>query len=201
MYRANHGQWNTVWGRGDWGSRSPRFLDLRGLIDPEAQREFAKIYFSAFLEATLRDNPDYLPVFADHRAIGRWLPSTMYVTRFQDHAFKLVADYHEDVDVTTGSVSGVTIEGDSLATWREDLLPLRWRNRDLGHSAVWLGWNNRIAGDDTTEVGQPASYAFSLSDSLRDAWRVDRQTVIEFSLAPTKSKPDRRKAAEDSTEA
>lgn len=200
MYRANHGQWNTVWGNQDWGGRSARFLDLRGLIDGEAQREFARVYLSAFLDATLKGKKEYLPAFADHRTIGAWLPRTMYVTRFQDHAFKALADYSEDVDVTTGTVPGVTMAGDSLATWREAVVPLRWRNADMGHNAVWLGWNNAIAGDDTTLRGQPASYTVSISDSVRAVWQVDAGTVVEFSLAPTKDTPGKREPAGDSTE-
>ncbi len=201
MYRANHGQWNTVWENQDWGRRSARYLNLRALIEPEEQREFAKVYFSAFLDATLKGKTEYLPMFADHRAIGRWLPKTMYATRFQDDGFKALADYHEDVDVTTGSVPGVTIEADSLATWREAVMPLRWRDAEMGHNAVWLGWNSRIAGDDTTKMGQPGSYAITISDSLRAAWEVDRRTVLQFSLAPTDDTPDPREAPEDSTEA
>ena len=38
VYRANHGQWNTVWGNKDNGPRSGRYLDLRGLISPDEQR-------------------------------------------------------------------------------------------------------------------------------------------------------------------
>ena len=53
VYRANHGQWNTVWGNKDNGPRSGRSLDLRGLITPEEQRQFSKVTIGAFLEATL----------------------------------------------------------------------------------------------------------------------------------------------------
>ncbi|NJD19114.1 MAG: MFS transporter, partial [Gemmatimonadetes bacterium] len=48
MYRANHGQWNTVWQNHDNGPRSARSLDLRGLVPQEDQRRFAEIYISAF---------------------------------------------------------------------------------------------------------------------------------------------------------
>jgi hypothetical protein len=37
VYRANHGQWNSVWGNKDNGPRSARSLDLRGLISPDEQ--------------------------------------------------------------------------------------------------------------------------------------------------------------------
>ncbi len=88
VYRANHGQWNTVWSAHDNGPRSARMLDLRDLLPAKDQREFAKIYISAFLDATLKDDKRYLPIFRDHRVIGHWLPKTMYVTRFETSAFR-----------------------------------------------------------------------------------------------------------------
>lgn len=199
MYRANHGQWNTVWGNQDNGPTSARFLDLRGLVTPEEQQRFGKVYMSAFLEATLRDDTRYLPMFRDHREIGQWLPKTMYATRFQDSRFKAIADFQEDVNVATGSVRGVRIASDSLASWKEGALPLRWRNSFTGTNAVWVGWNNRIAGDDTTKMGRPASYSIMLSDSVRAAWNVNERSSLQFSLAPTDVKPAPRKAPVDTT--
>ena len=135
MYRANHGQWNTVWENKDNGPRSARRLDLRGLIDGEAQREFARIYVSAFLETTLRDNRDYMPMFRDHRAIGGWLPETMYITQFESSSFRPLATFEEDIDVTTGTAHGVKLRGDSLGVWREELLDLRSQNRPTTSSS------------------------------------------------------------------
>jgi pimeloyl-ACP methyl ester carboxylesterase len=200
MYRANHGQWNTVWGSTDDGPQSARNLDLRGLIAPEEQRQMARVFLSAYLEATLHDRAEFLPIFRDHRIIGGWLPKTMYITRFEDAGFHALADYQEDVDVTTGSAPGVTISADSLATWKEGVEPLRSKGGNIGHNAVWLGWNNRIAGKDTTKSGRAASYTIALNDSLRSAWRVGPGTALEFSLAPTAAKPPPRAVAKDSTQ-
>jgi hypothetical protein len=103
------------------------------------------------------------------------------------------------VDVTTGSVDGVRIRGDSLASWKEAALPLRWRNSFTGTNAVWVGWNNRIAGDDTTKMGRPAAYTITVSDSVRLAWDIGNRSSLQFSLAPTDDKPAPRRAAVDST--
>ncbi|HEX7117279.1 MAG TPA: hypothetical protein VF212_00725 [Longimicrobiales bacterium] len=153
VYRANHGQWNTVWGANDNGPRSGRILDLRALLDPADQRRIAEVYISAFLEATLRDDDRYLPLFRDHRTAGGWLPKTMYITRFHDSDFRPVATFEEDIDVTTASIAGATLNGDSLATWKESGLDLRSANSPAegssqGNNAVTLGWNNRIAAGD-----------------------------------------------------
>jgi hypothetical protein len=199
MYRANHGQWNTVWGSTDGGPESARFLDLRGLIPAEEQRQMARVYLSAFLEATLRARQEYLPLFRDHRVIGGWLPKTMYITRFMDYRFRPLARFDEDVEVSTGTAAGVTITAESLGTWREGVLPLRSRNPNTGHSGVWIGWNNRIGGPDTTLSGKPASYSVSLGDSIRQAWSVGAETALEFSLASVTGVPEPRAAPHDTT--
>jgi hypothetical protein len=154
---------------------------------------------TAFLEATLHGRREYLPLFRDHRVAGGWLPKTMYITRFGDSGLHTLADYQEDVDVETGSVAGVRISGDSLASWKEGVVPMRWKGSDFGTNAAWIGWNNHIAGDDTTRMGRPASYTITLPDSLRSAWRVDSAAALEFSLAPTNVVPAKRKGGPDST--
>jgi hypothetical protein len=200
VYRANHGQWNTVWGNKDNGPRSGRYLDLRGLISPEEQRQFSKVTIGAFMEATLHGKSEYLPMFRDHRVAGAWLPKTMYITRFQESGFESVANYEEDVDVTTGSVHGVTISGDSLGTWKEAPVNLRsGQNDPINTQAVTLGWNRHIRGDDTTKLGRPAAYTITLSDSLRSAWNVGGQSAVYLSLAPTDAKPGPRSPARDTT--
>jgi dienelactone hydrolase len=201
VYRANHGQWNTVWGNRDNGPRSARVLDLRGLLPAVDQRRFAEVYVTAFLEATLREQRAYLPMFRDHRLAAGWLPRTMYITRFQESGFRGAADFEEDVDVTTGSVGGVSLAGDSLASWKEAVVPFRYRNSNMANNAVWLGWNNRLAGDDTTRMGRPASFAIALGDSVRADWRIDGESALVFSLAPTDAKPGPRQLPRDSTRA
>ena len=199
VYRANHGQWNTTWGSLDGGPRSARSLDTRGLISQADQRKFAEVYISAFLDATLRGKSEYLPMFRDHRVVGQWLPKTMYTTRFQESAFRTAADFEEDVDVTSGSVPGVVLSSDSLAVWKESPVPFRSRGSTQAHNAVTIGWNNRIAGDDTTKLGTAASFAMQVSDSLRSAWNVGASSSLVFSLSPTDVKPGPRAVARDTT--
>lgn len=199
VYRANHGQWNTVWGNKDNGPRSGRYLDLRGLITEEEQRQFSKVTIGAFMEATLHGKTEYLAMFRDHRAAGAWLPKTMYITRFQESGFRSLASFDEDVDVTTGSIPGVTLSGDSLGTWKENSLSLRTGNDPLNTQAVTLGWNNHIRGDDTTKMGKPASYTITLSDSVTSALAIDRNSAVYLSLAPTDAKPGPRAPARDTT--
>ena len=200
VYRANHGQWNTVWRNHDSGPRSGRILDLRGLIPEADQRRFAEIYVSSFLDVVLKGDKRYLPIFRDHRVIGHWLPKTMYITRFETSALRPLATFEEDIDVTTGTVPGVTLSGDSLATWKEATLPLRSANRanrdnsqSQENQAVWLGWNNRIAGPDTTRTGPPARFTVTVPDGLPRDWRLSEGTTLDFMLGATDAEPGPRK--------
>jgi dienelactone hydrolase len=206
VYRANHGQWNTVWGNKDGGSRSGRFLDLRPLLDPEDQREITRLYITAFLESTLKGRDEYLPMFRDHRVVGGWLPKTMYVTRFEASSFRPVATFEEDIDVTSGTAEGVELRGDSLGTWREAKLMLRSRNRTATsgsqeNQAVWLGWNSNIAGAPDDSLGQPGSYTLTLPESLAVEWGLNANSTLDFHLAPIEEKPGPRRPARDSTAA
>jgi len=69
----------------------------------------------------------------------------------------------------------------------------------MNTNAVWLGWNNKIAGDDTTKRGTPARFTVSISDSLSNALALNERSVVMLSLAPTNDAPGPRKAATDST--
>ena len=199
MYRANHGQWNTVWQNKDNGPRSGRTLDLRTLVPIEDQRTEGKLVISAFLEATLNGKSEYLPMFRDHRTAGHWFPKTMYTTRFQESGYRAVAEYEGDIDLASGA-PGVTIDSDSLASWKENVIPFRGRGTDDQRTnAAWIGWNNRIAGPDTLKMGRPASYTLTLSDSLVKAWKITANGAVYLSIAPTKEKPSPRALPRDTT--
>jgi dienelactone hydrolase len=200
MYRANHGQWNTVWGNKDSGPRSGRTLDLRALIDGDAQRELGTVVISGFLEATLNGKREYLPMFRDHRTAGRWLPKTMYTTRFQESGYRALAEFDNDIDITTGTASGVVLAGEHLSTWHENAVPFRGRGTDTqNHNAVWIGWNNELAGEEKKK-GPPASYAISVPDALRTAWGVNGGTAIYLSVAATTTKPGPRSEKKEGEE-
>ena len=195
VYRANHGQWNTVWGAHDNGPRSPRILELDGLLPAEDQREFGRVFVSSFLDITLKGNDRYRPLFRDHRVAGGWLPKTMYITRFMDSSFRPLADFEEDIDVTTGSARGVTLHGADFGTWREGRLALRSSNRTNTSSsqlnqALWLGWNNSYRG--SSEPAPPAVFTFSLPDGLASEWSAGPETTLEMHVGALDDEPGPR---------
>jgi dienelactone hydrolase len=199
MYRANHGQWNTGWNDRDNGDYSVRALNLKALISGEEQRQFGRVVIGGFLEAVLNGNQEYRHIFRDHRTAGNWLPPTMYQARYADANTRWLATFDEDVDVTTGTVPGVRLRGDSLSVWKENDVQARWRGSTFRSNVATLGWNNTPVGSDTTKPRWPARMTVTIPDSIRSAWNVDRSSVLLLTVGTTDAKPGARKVPKDTT--
>ena len=197
MYRANHGQWNTVWNNHDNGDYSVRSLNLKALIPGEQQRQFGRVVIGGFLEATLHGNDAYRAIFRDHRSAGDWLPPTMYLQRYGDAKSHYLATFDEDVDVSTGTAPGVRITADSLSLWKENDVPARARGGTFRSNVATLGWNNTPIGKDTTKVRAPARYTISVPDSLRTAWHVGSTSTFLMTIGATDQTPGPRKLPRD----
>ncbi len=180
IYRANHGQFNTVWGRSDVGYPLGWFLNLKPLLDPEDQRRIARIYISAFLEATLNQRREYIQIFRDHRTIRSWLPDTLYVNRYEDAGYRQVAGFNEDPDVSTTTLPGGRLQGADLSIWKEGRIPFRRGDRE--YNGVFLGWNrNNEKGEEDTRI-QPA-YAVTLPDDTAPGGRLPPGAALALSVA------------------
>jgi len=169
---ANHGQFNTVWGRHDQSGFGARFLNFSGIMPPDAQRQIAKVSISAFLEATLHGQTDYLTLFRTPQAGQKWLPPTVYRNKFQDSTYRFLATYEEDLDLTTTTLPGGSMLGENLSDWRERALEITWG--DLDTHAVVLGWNPK-------ESKATPSYALTLPRLEA----VTHDDVLVFTLADT----------------
>ena len=180
VYRANHGQFNTAWGRSDFGAMLGRFLNLKPLMSGEDQRRIAEIYISAFVEATLHQKREYVPLFRDYRSIRSWLPHTYYISRYEDASYQTISDFNEDPDVTTTTTAGGQIGAENLSVWREGRIP--WRQGDRDYNGVFLGWNR----GDAKKSSPVPTYSISLPAEFgkRVTWR----SVLSMSLAATDEK-------------
>src|SRR5258708_6360663 len=96
IYRANHGQFNTVWGRSDAGPPFDWFLNLRPLISGEDQRQIGKVHLSAFLEATLHRRAESVALFRDAARGKACLRDTLLFSRSQAPALQVVSNFRED---------------------------------------------------------------------------------------------------------
>lgn len=173
-YRANHGQFNTVWGRTDAGQPLSWLLNLKPLMPGDEQRRISKTYISAFLEATLHDRREYLPLFQDWRVGRDWLPDTLYVDRYQDASYVPLASFSEDADLTTTTAPGGSIAGENLSVWHEGRIP--WRSGDRDYNGVFLGWKRA--------KGAPAAtYTLTLPAGAAAKWQLGEGSTVELSVA------------------
>jgi dienelactone hydrolase len=186
VYGANHGQFNTVWGRSDFGYPLGWFLQLKQLMDPKDQRQIAGIYISAFLESTLHGHREYLPLFRDYRTISKWLPDTAYISRYEDAAFKLVSDFSEDPDVSTTTLPGGKIEASDLSLWKEARIP--FRNGDREYNGVFLGWNRKDEKGNEDPKIKP-EYVITLPEQTASAWSLANTSALVLSVAALDEAP------------
>ena len=171
IYQANHGQFNTSWGRRDDTLPLSYVLNTKPLMPGEAQRQVAKLYISAFLDATLKDRRAYLPLFQDQRLAGDWLPPTLYMNQYEDGSYRKLATFEEDADFTTLTVPGGRLEADNLTRWREEEMEFR-TGKSQENQAVILRWSNYLG-----------SYTISLPEGLADAWELGEDDLLAFSVA------------------
>lgn len=169
---ANHGQFNQSWGEND---REPLFgslLNLRPLLTAKDQEQIAKVFVSAFLEASLKEKKSYLPVFQDARAARSFLPKTLYLNQFEDSRFKEIAGFEEDLDLKSTIQGDSMIKGEHLTVWKEATIDTKHSDRDS--RAVYLGWHRDKQQTDT------ANYAVQIQP---ESLSLDTQTVLVFSMA------------------
>ncbi|MBP8000620.1 MAG: MFS transporter [Chloroflexi bacterium] len=185
IYRANHGQFNTVWGATDFGWPRRLYLNTEALLRGEEQRQIARVMITAFLNVTLRGQAEYRPVVQDWRYAAAWLPPTYFINQYEDTHFRLLADFEEDVDVTTTTLAGGTSEGWGLSTWREEALTFRNGNAQE-NQAVRLGWGG---SSSWYEITLPEGFASDLTGNdeliFAAAATTTRPDLLDFSLVLT----------------
>jgi len=158
IHHANHGQFNSTWGNSDFGAPSKWLLNLNPLLKEEQQQEAAKVFIGSFAEATLKGNEEYRSIFKNVSVAKQWLPVEHYLTSFESSNFHTIADFEEDLDITT-AIDSTVLQATHVTLWKEQNLP----TRDEGsqeNNAVVLGWDyeNSVTSDK-------AEYQIVLSDN------------------------------------
>ncbi len=191
-YRANHGQFNSVWGNRDYGLPYGLLLNTKPLLPGDSQQQIAKVYISAFLDATIRGKEEYRALFRDYRKGAHWLPDTYFINRYEDAQTHLLVDYEEDIDVTSTAWQGAAIQGHNLATWREEDLGFRNGKTDRQNKAVVLGWDytaKKKTDSLTVEVSNDTIASYHIQFPSREHFIPDSIHTITFALAEMDEKP------------
>lgn len=190
IFNANHGQFNTRWGRKDGSSPRINLFNLRQLLPAEEQQKIAQTYMGAFLEITLRGRMEYIPLFMDYRTGKNWLPETIFLSRFDSPEMQYICRFNEDLDLTTTTVPGGMIESEHLTVWREQMVKLKWGDKET--RAAFIGWNRK----ETDSL--IACYSVSIPPGIL---KTDTGSSLFFSLADANENsnphPDKKEEAAD----
>jgi hypothetical protein len=188
VYRANHNRFNTAWGGLNASAPTSWVINDKPIMDMESQRKVAKVLISAFLETTLNNRDEYLPMFKDVRKAGHWLPEDIYINRYEDSSFIIIADFEEDFDVTTTTIPGGKLHGENLQTWKEAHVPYRTRDDSTQeNSTVVLEWDNENEQDANScrggsRTARTSSYTIALSPEIVTEIDLNRDANIVFSI-------------------
>lgn len=162
---ANHGQFNTGWGDRDITRPSHLLLNHRDLLPEVEQRQAALVYLTAFLETTLHDKHEYLPLFQDWRTAAEWLPETGYITQYMDSSFLVLEDY----ELASRGLPGVTSHADALIARENVQIRDRQGNskQNRGAELIWDEAGGRYTlqlPEEGVQLAQPGNVlAFSLA--------------------------------------
>lgn len=174
MHHANHGQFNSTWGKSDFGAPSKWLLNLAPLLKEEQQQEAAKVFISAFAEATLKDREAYRSIFKNVAVAKDWLPMEHYLTHFEASECTIIANFEEDINVHT-ALDSTTVYAKNLVLWREENLTTRDENSQENNVVV-LGWDQK----DSLDKDAIASYEVFLSQRHQSLF--NQESSIQFTL-------------------
>ncbi len=169
-HRANHGQFNSTWGM-DSGFPGHYWLNRAPLLRAWEQQRIAAVYISAFLRATLLGEERFVPLLQDYRAGLAHLPETLYQSQYSDSRTGTVADFREDLDLSTATLPDAVIEASGFARWTEEEVFFRDGSKQ-GDSAARLTIGNTGDEDPTYEIrfAEPLDVSEEDELSLAIAW-------------------------------
>jgi dienelactone hydrolase len=155
---ANHGQFNTTWENMDTRPFMGWSLDTSRLMAREAQRDVARVYFSAFLEIVFNDKLEYLPLLKDARHGANWLPNTFYINQFSDSNENIVIDFENDIELSTLDLDTGKVTTENLSRWYEVANELKFDELDT-HSVV-VAWDKDVFSETASinfSLGKPVA--------------------------------------------
>jgi dienelactone hydrolase len=172
LYRANHGNFNTVWGDADQGRFESLALNRKPLLSTEEQQQAAKVLITGFLEASLNDREAYRSMFYSPAAVRDWLPEDIVVTQYQDAGFTpVMTNDGGDDSVLSAKSEGVQAEG--ITSTKMAFRELRNGDTIVRNRGTVLEWT----------AGQIPSYSLLLPPAEVAKWALTADDALSFTLA------------------
>jgi len=186
IHHANHGQFNTTWGRYDRGAPGSWLLNVRPMMPAEDQRRIATLFITAFVEERLLGRKELRSLFQEPTRAGDILPATLYVGHYADDHRRVVADFEDGIDITRGTLSGSVLRGEHLRLWKEADLHLR-KDSQRFDTATVLGWEREAGNTASWSVKFPRQSGLSAASTIEfDLAQLDEDPP---SPDPTKKSP------------
>lgn len=194
IHGANHGQFNTIWGRMDSGAPWNWILNLKPIIPGEEQLILAKIFIGAFTEMVFNGKSEYSQIFEGNTQ--SWAPKVPIIYNYKTSDYKPMVSFEEDIDVTTWDRGVITSY--NLESWKEQ--ELKFRDKDTqGVNGVLVGWkyegemnkdnvaSYRINFEETGDLnGQNLIFNMAtVPDEEKD--NIDSSIPVNFSILLTDS--------------
>jgi len=201
IHKANHGQFNSIWGRRDFGEPYGWFLNTGALISGEEQRLAAKVFIGAFAERIFNKEPAYDEVFKNAYSAKSWLPNTVFLNNYQDAHDQVLFDFEGDINLNIGK-SG-TIEAENLMVWREEALKMRG-GETQGTNAVILGWDKdstrkvskyRLSLDQPVSIAPNEELILSIGRASDGNLKVKDTVAVDFTINVITSTQDTLKTS------
>jgi dienelactone hydrolase len=141
---ANHGQFNTEWGRYDLYQPLNPFLNVKNLLQAEEQQNILKIFVKVFLDVTLEKNMVSKDLLYNYQKYSTYLPETLYIQNYQESGFDCISNFEEDSDLQTATRKDVTLRAYNTDNWFEEMTVYSnlLYKEERGNYALRLLWSN-----------------------------------------------------------
>lgn len=141
---ANHGQFNSLWGRYDMQAPISLFLNTAELISEKEQQDILKVFVKVFLDSTLKGGSEYKSLLKDCSKYISALPDTVYTQVYMESGFDMLGDFEEDPDLTEEGDGATEVDVINSSGWTEELALYSKTARgggDKGSYVLSLSWS------------------------------------------------------------
>ncbi len=209
---ANHGQFNSLWGRYDVGETGPYgFLNTNNFLDEHDQKIIAMAYIRSFLDTTLGIDDTYGSLMYDIDSYRSYLPETVYVTNYEDSDFVSLTDFDNTVAITGEGDVEVSVEDASTWTYapydrglaaegENYVLSVEWEEEsalevqvlfdEVDISEGYMSFAIADTSTDTEDISEGMNYTVMLTDADGNTVSVSSPAFIYHTLAVQLYKQD-----------
>lgn len=137
---ANHGQFNSQWGRFDLSTPFNFMLNTRNLIPEDTQQNILKLTVKKFLDAAAKKDLNAKSFFQDYRQMRTILPEDLYLNGYEDSSLDKICTYEEDLDLTTATLDTVRLSAYGTTYWNETKVHYELNGPDRDNYAFSCAW-------------------------------------------------------------